>query len=120
MRSSKKEHGKENLVEGELASGSKVLVIEDLISTGLSVKQNIGGIRGIGGQVSTVIAITTSTRSAFDQTIADLQVRLITLTNADITVQTALEECIISSKQKESIDAFFHDSKSWGKAMGFE
>ena len=120
VRSSKKEHGKENLIEGEFPPRAKVLVIEDLISTGLSSKQSVDAIRSMNGDVATILAITTSTRNAFDQTMTDLKVRLMTLTNADITVQTALEEGLITEKQKDSVDTFFDDAKSWGKLMGFE
>lgn len=120
VRSSKKAHGKENLIEGTFKKGSKVLVIEDLISTGKSSAQNVLAIRENGGKVTDCIAITTSTKNAFVETFKNLKIRLFTLTNAIITVQAALEKGYINQKQYDMVELFFEDPKGWGKKMGFE
>ncbi|MEZ4980621.1 MAG: hypothetical protein R2769_03350 [Saprospiraceae bacterium] len=59
MRSKAKSHGRQNLIEGELNPGSKVLVIEDLISTGGSSVTAVDAIREAGGEVVGVLAIFT-------------------------------------------------------------
>lgn len=121
VRSAKKEHGKENLIEGTFKKGSRVLIIEDLISTGKSSAQNINAIREAGGIVDSCVAITTSTSGrAYEGNFNVLQVKLFTITNARATVEVALKEEYISPLQKESIDEFFTDPPRWGKKMGFE
>ena len=120
VRSSKKEHGKENQVEGIFKKDSKILIIEDLISTGKSSNQNAGAIRELGGVVTGCLATTTSTKNAFVQTFQDMKVPLFTLTNALVTVATAAEEGYITEKEKKMVEAFFEDAKNWGKNMGFE
>ena len=120
VRSSKKEHGKENQVEGEFVKGSNVLVIEDLVSTGKSIQVNVEAVRGIGGTVTHCLAITTSTLSAFEETVHNLHIELITLTNIQTVIEIAVLEKYISQKDGESVHLFLKDPKSWGHKMGFE
>lgn len=120
VRSSKKDHGKENLIEGDLKPESNVLIIEDLITTGLSIKGNITAIKEAKGKVMTCLAITTSTLSAFEANVSELGISLITLTNIQTVVDVAKEKKYINEKQYKSIQSFLHDPRGWGKRMGFE
>lgn len=120
VRSSKKEHGKENLIEGTFKKDSQVLIIEDLISTGKSSAQNVETIRAKGGVVKNCLAITTSTKNAYVETFKNMKVKLYTLTNASLTVETAVKEGYITRDQQQMVEVFFEDSKGWGKKMGFE
>lgn len=119
-RSSKKEHGKGNQIEGTFKNGSRVLIVEDLISLGKSSGENIAAIRNAGGKVSTCIAITTSTSAAFEKAFEEFKVRLITLTNVLTTIDVAFAKKLINLKQKKSVEGFLQDPPSWGKKMGFE
>lgn len=120
VRSSKKEHGKENQIEGTFKKGSHVLVIEDLISTGGSAKTNAEAVRGEGGIVSDCLAITTSTLDAFEPVMSEAKLSLHTLTNVAVTLDVAAKEKYITDKQKKIAQEFFTDPKNWGKKMGFE
>lgn len=120
VRSSKKDHGKGNQIEGTFPKKSRVLIIEDLISTGSSVKTNCLAIRESGGVVKTCLAITTSTAGAFEETMKELNIKLITLTNVQTTLEVAFLTKKISQKDKESVETFLANPPGWGKAMGFE
>lgn len=120
VRSSKKEHGKENLIEGEFRSGSNVLIVEDLISTAKSIGVNVNAIREAGGKVTHCLAITTSTVSAFIENITSLNIKLVTLTNIQTILKTAISENYISAKEGEIVQRFLNSPKTWGKEMGFE
>lgn len=120
VRTSKKEHGKENLIEGEFTSGSKVLIIEDLVSTAKSITQNVESIRRAGGIVTDCLAITTSTLSAFEETVKNLNITLHTLTDIGTIIKVAHQEGYVSKAEEESIQTFLKDPKSWGHKMGFE
>ncbi len=120
VRTSKKEHGKENLIEGEFKEGSKVLIVEDLISTGKSIGGNVNAIREAGGKVTHCLAITTSTVSAFVENVQSLHITLLTLTNIETIIQTAASEKYISKDQEKVVQRFLSNPKEWGKEMGFE
>jgi orotate phosphoribosyltransferase len=119
VRSSKKEHGKENLIEGFLKKGSRVLIVEDLISTGKSSSQNITAIRENRGKVTDCVAITTSTRNAFEKAFNDYKVKLFTITDVAKTIEVALKKKLITARQKESVDLFLADPPNWARKMGF-
>jgi orotate phosphoribosyltransferase len=120
VRSAKKEHGKENLIEGELKAGDSVLIIEDLVSTGKSITGNVEAIRSAGGVVDTCIAITTSNLNAYTETIQSLGISLVTLTSIEVVIATAVEKSCISEAEKEIVDSFLQSPKTWGKDFGFE
>jgi orotate phosphoribosyltransferase len=120
VRSSKKDHGKGNQIEGTFPKKSNVLIVEDLVSTGLSIRTNCVAVREAGGVAKTCIAITTSTVSAFDKIIKELKIRLITLTDVQTTLEVAVATKRISPEQKQSVELFLADPAEWGRKMGFE
>lgn len=120
VRTSKKEHGKENLIEGEFDSGSNVLIIEDLVSTGKSIALNVNAIRQAGGIVTQCLAISTSTLGAFVDTIKELNIELLTLTDIRTILETAISEKYISDKEGDSVNRFLANPKTWASDNGFE
>ena len=90
VRSSKKDHGKGNQIEGTFPKKSRVLIIEDLLSTGSSVKTNCDAIRAGGGIVTTCLAITTSTLHAYEPMMKELGIKLLTLTDVTTTLDVAV------------------------------
>ncbi len=120
VRSSKKTHGKENQIEGTFPKKSRVLVIEELISTGTSTKINCQAVRQAGGLVNTCLAITTSTVNAFDPIMKELKITLVTLTDVQTTLDVAASTKRISQKEKKVDQSFLADPAGWGKQMGFE
>ncbi len=120
VRSSKKDHGKGNQIEGTFPKKDRVLIIEDLISTGASTKTNCLAIRAAGGVVRTCLAITTSTLHAFAETVKELNIALLTLTDVATTLDVAQATKRISTKERAVVDSFLEDPVGWGKRMGFE
>lgn len=118
VRTSKKDHGKENLIEGEFAPKSKVLIIEDLVSTGSSVEHNVKTIREAGGIVTQCLAITTSTVHAYEKTVDELHIQLSTLTNIQTVIDVAKKIGQINDKEYESIQEFLKDPSNWAKNNG--
>lgn len=120
VRSSRKVHGKKNQIEGTFTKNNHVMIIEDLISTGLSTKTNCVAIRSAGGIVHTCVAITTSTLSSFEPIMKELKIRLVTLTNVQTTLDVAVSSKRITKNQKKIVESFLDNPAGWGKKMGFE
>jgi len=90
VRSKPKEHGRQNLIEGELPAGSKVLVIEDLISTGGSSLQAVEAVREAGLQVVGVLAIFSYHFEKAAKAFQNAGCKLETLSNYDVLIREAL------------------------------
>ena len=100
VRSAPKDHGLENLIEGNLKPGQKVVVIEDLISTGGSSLKAVEAIRNAGCEVIGMAAIFT-------------YVELITLSNYNAMLETALETNYIKPEDLETLQEWRKDPASW-------
>ncbi len=90
VRSKPKDHGMGNLIEGELPVGSKVVVVEDLISTGGSSLKAVEALREAGFEVVGMVASYTYGFPVAEEAFAKAQVRLITLTDYEHVVERAL------------------------------
>lgn len=115
VRSKPKDHGLENLIEGELAPGSKVVVIEDLISTGGSSLKAVEAIRKSGSEVVGMIASYTYGFPIAEQAFKDANVRLLTLTNYEAVLEVALESCYITKDQVPMLNEWRRDPANWKK-----
>lgn len=96
VRSGAKDHGRKNQIEGKLEPGSKVVVIEDLISTGGSVIEVVNVLREAGAEVLGVASIFTYGMKKGLQRLEEAQVKNISLTNFDVIAKVAAEENYIS------------------------
>lgn len=115
VRSSNKDHGKQNKIEGKIEKGQKVLVIEDLISTGGSVKGTVEALREVGCEVQAVVAIFSYLLEDANKQFADLKCELQTLSNYDVLTKIALEENYIETSDLAKLVAWKknpHD-ESW-------
>lgn len=114
VRSSKKGHGKQNAIEGKLLEGQKVVMIEDLISTGGSVIQAADKVSQAGGQILGVVAIFTyglaSGRKAFNQ----VDYPLHTLTDYPALVDYAVANHDFKS-QEATLKAWYQDPEAWSE-----
>ena len=113
VRSTPKDHGLENLVEGELKPNAKVVIIEDLISTGGSSLKAVEAVRNFGCDVIGMVAIYTH---QFPQSIERFEkagVRLITLSNYDTVIEEALRIHYISDKDLETLLEWRKDPSTW-------
>lgn len=115
VRSSQKDHGLGNLVEGYLPEDSKVVVVEDLISTGGSSLKAVEALRGMGSTVVGMVAAYTYgfpvAKAAFEK--AD--VKLLTLTDYEAVVETAASTGYITEEQIDTLHEWRKNPSEWGK-----
>jgi len=115
VRSGAKDHGRQNQIEGKLDAGAKVVVIEDLISTGGSVLEVVDVLRSAGAQVLGVASIFTYGMENGKQRLADAHVQNISLTNFDVIADVAVKEQYIKPEDKQRLIAFRNNpsDESW-------
>ena len=115
VRSKAKDHGMQNLIEGELAPGAKVVVVEDLISTGGSSLKAVAALREAGYEVVGMVASYTYGFPVAAQAFADAGVRLETLTDYDHVVAQALATGYIAETDVELLHEWRQDPANWKK-----
>ena len=115
VRSKAKDHGMQNLIEGELPAGAKVVVVEDLISTGGSSLKAVAALREAGYQVVGMVASYTYGFPIASQAFAEADVRLETLTDYDHVVEQALETGYIKNEDVELLHEWRKDPANWKK-----
>ena len=113
VRSKPKDHGLENLIEGELRPGMKVVVIEDLISTGGSSLKAVDAIRRNGCEVIGMVASYTYGFDVAKKAFEEADVRLITLTNYEAVVKAAVASGYIQEDAVEILDTWRKDPAHW-------
>ncbi len=116
VRSSEKDHGKGNLIEGIAEKGKKYVVVEDLISTGGSSINTINAIRQSGGVVEHCISIFTYELEKSKNNFKEANVKLLALTNFTNLVNLAKEKNYITTEQLDSIMAWKKEPESWGRS----
>ncbi len=117
VRSGSKDHGRQNRIEGKLEPGQKVVVVEDLISTGGSVIDVVEALRQAGAQVLGVVSIFTYGMAKGRERLAAAGVENHSLTNFDVITQVAAQEGYIRQEDVERLIAFRNDpsDESWIK-----
>lgn len=113
VRPSTKSYGKGNKLEGYLKKGSRVVIIEDHVSTATSVVNNAQTIKELDGEVVGCIATTTYETKVSKKNLAGENVILYPLTTGKIIVETAFKKGLIDKKQKSSVDLWFADPDNW-------
>ena len=113
VRSSPKDHGLENLIEGELRPGMKVVVIEDLISTGGSSLKAVEAIRRDGCEVIGMIASYTYGFPVAVEAFKNANVELVTLTNYEAVLEVAVKTGYINEEDVALLDAWREDPAHW-------
>lgn len=106
VRGSAKDHGRKNQIEGHLEQGEKVVVIEDLISTGGSVLDCVNPLREAGADVLGVVSIFTYGMQKGLDRLAAADVTNTSLSNLDVLVKVAVEEGYIRETDEERLLAF--------------
>lgn len=115
VRPTPKDHGLENLIEGDLRPRQKVVVIEDLISTGGSSLKAVEAIRKDGSEVLGMIAIFSYGFPVAIRKFKDAKVKLTTLCNYEAVLSEALATNYISEDDIETLQAWRKDPASWNK-----
>ena len=115
VRSSNKDHGRTNRIEGKLEKGQKVVVIEDLISTGGSVIDVVDALREAGAEVLGVASIFTYGMQKGLDRMAEANVKNVSLTNFDAIAQIAADENYIEESDVARLIAFRNNpsDESW-------
>lgn len=117
VRGSSKDHGRKNQIEGRLEKGQKVVVIEDLISTGGSVIDVVNVLREAGAEVLGIASIFTYNMAKSKQRLEEANVQNVSLSNFDVMVEVAAEEGYIKNEDIERLIAFRNNpsDESWIK-----
>lgn len=115
VRSGAKDHGRQNQIEGRLLPGQKVVVVEDLISTGGSVLEVVNVLREAGAEVLGVVSIFTYGMQKGLDRMAAANVKNVSLTNFDAIAQVAAEEGYIQPQDVARLIAFRNcpSDESW-------
>ena len=114
VRSKPKDHGLENLIEGELNPGMKVVVIEDLISTGGSSLKAVEALRAHGCEVIGMVASYTYGFPVAEEAFKAANVTLTTLTNYEAVVEVALQTGYIQPEHVELLHQWRSNPSEWG------
>ena len=117
VRSGAKDHGRQNQIEGRLEKGQKVVVVEDLISTGGSVIEVVNVLREAGAEVLGVVSIFTYGMQKSLVRLKENNVKNISLTNFDVIAEVAAEEGYIKPEDIERLIKFRNNpsDESWIK-----
>lgn len=113
IRATPKDHGLENLIEGELKPGSKVVVVEDLISTGTSSLKAVEAIRRDSSEVIGMVANFTYEFPVATDNFKKADVKLITLTNYDAVLHEALRIDYIAETDLETLQEWRKNPADW-------
>ena len=118
VRSGAKDHGRGNQIEGKLEKGQKVVVVEDLISTGGSVIEVVNVLREAGAEVLGIVSIFTYGMQKGIDRLAEAQVKNVSLTNFDTIAEIAAEESYIKPEDVSRLIAFRNNPSDEGWING--
>ncbi len=115
VRSGAKDHGRQNQIEGKLEKGQKVIVVEDLISTGGSVIEVVNVLREAGADVLGIVSIFTYGMKKGLERLAEANVENTSLTDFDCVIRVAAEQGYIKHEDVERLTAFRNNpsDESW-------
>lgn len=115
VRSSPKDHGRENLIEGELKEGQSIVVIEDLISTGGSSLKAVKALREAGCKVTGMISVFNYGFPAAVENFSKENCPVISLCDYETLISKAVDSNFIKSKELHALRAWREHPESWGK-----
>ena len=117
VRSSAKDHGRKNLIEGRLKKGQKVVVVEDLISTGGSVLSAVSSLREAGAEVIGIVSIFSYKMKKSEEVFKENNIKNVSLTNFDRVIMTAVKEDYIEESSIKDLLALRDNpsDESWFK-----
>ena len=113
IRATPKDHGLENLIEGELKPDSKVVIIEDLVSTGGSSLKAVQAVRNFGCEVVGMVAIFTHGFPVSEQKFKEAKVKLTTLSNYDAVIEEAVRTDYIDESEISILQEWRKDPANW-------
>ncbi|WP_134090345.1 orotate phosphoribosyltransferase [Olivibacter sp. XZL3] len=113
VRSSAKEHGRQNMIEGEIIEGQRVVVIEDLISTGQSSLKAVEALREAGCDVVGLVAIFSYGFDVADENFKAAKCRYTTLSNYNALIKYASENGFIHHEEEDLLREWRRDPANW-------
>ncbi len=113
VRSKPKGHGMENMIEGKAAPNQKVLLVEDLVSTGGSSLQAASALKDAGLNVVGMLSIFTYGFPVAIQSFQDAGIELASLSNYETLIRIALQMGLITGKQTQSLESWRKDPENW-------
>ncbi|WP_214776791.1 orotate phosphoribosyltransferase [Exiguobacterium sp. s22] len=117
VRSSAKGHGKGNQIEGKLDSGARVLVIEDLLSTGMSSIDAAQAIRAAGGEVTGIQAIFSYGLPVLQKNLTDANLSATSLTTFSELIEVAETTGVLTRSELESLHEWQQDPRAWSNLV---
>lgn len=118
VRPEPKKHGLKNSIEGRLETGAKVVVVEDLISTGKSSLKAVEDLRENGIEVIGLVSIFNYGFAAADQKFKDTNCHYISLSNFNVLAEVAIQTNYITNLQAEKIALWSKDPQAWSDLIG--
>ncbi len=118
VRSQAKAHGKGNQIEGRVTDGQRVLVVEDLVSTGGSVIAAVEALRDAGALVQTVLAVFTYGLDAAADAVSDAGFTLRTLTDFPALLEVAREDGLLDDAAIQTLEDWRRDPEGWSQSRG--
>ena len=116
VRSAPKDHGLENLIEGNIKPGQKVVIVEDLVSTGKSSLKAAQAVADAGGEVVGMVAIFTYEFPVAEEAFKKAGVKLITISNYSSMIQAAVKTNYIRESDIETLQMWREDPEHWTPA----
>lgn len=113
VRASAKGHGRQNLIEGEVVDGQRVVVIEDLVSTGKSSLHAIQALRDAGCNVVGLVSIFTYGLVEAEENFKEAKCRMISLSNFEALLDFAVSDNYITDAEKRILEDWRVDPKGW-------
>lgn len=115
VRTKAKDHGLGNQIEGHFEEGKKVVVVEDLISTGKSSMEVVNILKKSGLIIDSVISIFNYGYETSTQLFASENVEFKSLTNYEVLINLAIDKGIVPSSEEETLKQWRKDPANWGK-----
>jgi orotate phosphoribosyltransferase len=115
VRSKPKEHGMGNQIEGVLEQGKKVVVIEDLISTGKSSMEAVVAIQAAGGEVIGLASVFTYGFPLAEKVFSDAGIKTLSLSNYNALTEVALQKNMIQADEMQLLQQWRENPAEWGR-----
>ena len=115
VRAKPKGHGLENLIEGDLEPNKKVVIVEDLVSTGISSLKAAEAVNNFGGDVIGMVAIFTYNFPLAQENFKKANIELTSLSRYQVLIDTAVEIGEVTSDQVDTLMKWREDPASWGR-----
>jgi orotate phosphoribosyltransferase len=117
VRSEAKDHGMQRLIEGKITPGQKVVVVEDLISTGGSSMKAVQALKNSGFEVLGMVAVFTYGFEVADQNVMQAQVKVACLCDYSTLIQVAVEKGLIAKSDLITLENWRQSPESWSAVV---